>query len=60
VHIVAALKSRTVAHKNPDEVPAEVYPGYKYKDDTILFPCINFGPGFEYKQALQIPGFKCR
>jgi hypothetical protein len=25
-------------------------PGYKYKDDTILFPCISFCPGFEYKQ----------
>src|SRR5260370_34483446 len=35
--------------QNPDEVPAEVCPGYKYKDDAILFPCIGFGPGFEYK-----------
>jgi hypothetical protein len=47
--IVTALKSRTVAPKTRDEVPAEVCPGYKYKDDTILFPCIGFGPGFEYK-----------
>jgi hypothetical protein len=27
----------------------KVCPGYKYKDDAILFPCISFGPGFEYK-----------
>jgi hypothetical protein len=32
------------------KVSAEVCPGYKYKDDTILFPCVSFGPGFEYKQ----------
>jgi hypothetical protein len=31
------------------KVSAEVCPGYKYKDDTILFPCISFCPGFEYK-----------
>jgi hypothetical protein len=24
--------------------------GYKYKDDTILFACLAFCPGFEYKQ----------
>jgi hypothetical protein len=35
--------------QNPDEVPGEVCPGYKYKSDTILFPSIGFGPGFEYK-----------
>jgi hypothetical protein len=46
--------------KIPDEVPAEVCLGYKYKDDTILFPCSSFGPGFEYRQARSIPGFKCR
>ncbi len=46
--------------KIPDEVPAEVCPGYKYKDDTILFPCISFGPEFEYKQARPTPRFKCR
>jgi hypothetical protein len=33
---------------------------YKHKDDTILFPCISFDPGFEYKQARSISGFKCR
>jgi hypothetical protein len=22
----------------------------KYKDATMLFACISFGPGFEYKQ----------
>ena len=32
------------------KVPAEVCPGYKHKDDTILFPCIGFGPAFEYNQ----------
>jgi hypothetical protein len=37
-------------HIKPGGVPAEVCPGYKYKDDTILSLCINFGPGFEYKQ----------
>jgi len=35
--------------QNPDEVPGEVCPGHKYKSDTILFPSIGFGPGFEYK-----------
>jgi hypothetical protein len=42
--IVTALKSRTVAHKTRDEVPAEVCPGY-----TMLFLCIGFGPEFEYR-----------
>jgi hypothetical protein len=27
-----------------DETPAEVCPGYKNKDDIILFPRIGFGP----------------
>ena len=53
--IVAALKSRTVAHKTRTKVSAEVCSGYKYKDDTILFPCISFDPGFEYKQ---LSGFR--
>ena len=35
--------------QNPDEIPAEVCPGYKYKDDTILFPCVGFCPGSKYK-----------
>jgi hypothetical protein len=35
--------------QNPDEVPGEVCPGYKYKSDTILFQSIGFGPGFEDK-----------
>jgi len=34
------------------------FPGYKYKDDIILFACIAFCPAFEYKQQ-QIPGIEC-
>jgi hypothetical protein len=37
-------------YTNPDEVHAEVCPGYKYKDATMLFACISVGLGFEYKQ----------
>jgi hypothetical protein len=33
---------------------------YKYKDDTILFPCVSFRPGFEYKQLGEFRDFKCR
>src|SRR5258708_3581754 len=29
----------------------QVCPGFKHKDDAILFPCIGFCPGFEYKQS---------
>jgi hypothetical protein len=59
VHQTAAngnLSLFSLSHqKGALQVSAEVCPGYKYKDDTILFPCISFGPGFEYKQ---LSGFR--
>jgi hypothetical protein len=48
-----ALSLHSIAgplHINLDKVSAKVSTGYKYKDDTILFACIGFCPGFEYKQ----------
>jgi hypothetical protein len=47
--MVTALKCRTVAPKTRTKFLLKFVRGYKYKDDTILFPCIAFGPGFEYK-----------
>jgi hypothetical protein len=33
---------------------------YKYKDATMLFACISFGPGFEYKQLGGFRDVRCR
>ena len=48
--IITSLKSRTVAHKARTKFLLKFCSGNKYKDDTILFACIIFCPGFEYKQ----------
>ena len=48
--IVTALKSRTLALKTRTKFLLKSIRDISTKMTLILFPCIGFGPGFEYKQ----------
>ena len=54
------LKSRTVAKKTPTKFLLKFVRDISTKDDTILFPCISFGPGFEYRVTARKAMDACR